>query len=190
MYWFLTDDLRDENLKEFKGHSATSGKRMWTTGVRFDTPFPPEEFEVAPQEHADGPPGNEMPDIFDSSVPIMSKRLLDGLAAAGVDNIDRYPVRIVDKSAGENWDNYFAVNVLGRVDALDREKTKTERDIESLNPCYLSVVIDPLRAGGLFCFRLHKGPRELVIHERVARLVPSWGCKGLGLVRTEDFSQG
>jgi hypothetical protein len=190
-WWFLSEDLKNLGMKEFRGHTDTSGKRMWTSGHRFDDPFPAEEFQVSTRVIGYGfPDGDDMPDLFDTTVPLMSERLLKALMAAGVDNIDAYPVKMVDQAKGLIWNNYHAINVIGRVDALDRANTKTKRDINtSSNPCYLSVAIDDARAHDLLCFRLHKGPREMVIHEKVASQLAPQGFKGVLLVRTEDFDQ-
>jgi hypothetical protein len=191
MYWFLSQDLKIITTKEFHGNTPSEDGRLWTAGQKFDSPYPPEEFEVATRHIGFGiPDGDEMPDFFDSTVPLMSARLLKVLKSAGVDNIDSYPVKIVDKAKGLSWDDYRAVNVVGCVDALDRQKTKSELDIETnALPTYTSVAIDPARALGLLCFRLDMGPGELVLHEKVAQAVAQGGFTGLLLVRTVDFDQ-
>ncbi|OOV46584.1 hypothetical protein B1J93_03835 [Leptospira kirschneri serovar Pomona] len=190
MYWFLTEDLSDMSMKNFHGHSANSGKQMWTTGYKFQEPFPIEKFEVSTRQIGYGfPDGDEMLDLFDSTVPLMSDRLLDALRGFGIENITCYPVIIVDKGSNRIWNNYSAVNVLGRIDALDRKKTKTKRNINETNPVYLSVVINFERIPDLLCFRLHKGPRELVIHERIAKSLLNQNFKGLLLIPTENYDQ-
>ncbi len=192
MYWFLVEDLDDMSMKEFLGYGPESAaaKRMWSTGRKFDEPLPPEDFRVRTRVLGYGfPDGDEMPDLIDALVTLMSSRLLGALAEAGVDNIDSYPVRIVDAEKNLTRDDYRAVNVIGRVDALDRSKTKTEHDIESYYPAYQSVVIDEDKASGRLCFHLHKGPRNIVLHDTVARHLASLDFKGIKLVRTEDFGE-
>ena len=188
MYWFLTGNLDDMSLKELNPFSASSGKWMWTSGQRFEEPFPLEDFFVSTRVVGyDIPDGDDMPDLFDIQVPLMSTRLLETLKSAGIDNIDAYPVNIIDRDKGLTWDSYFAINIIGRVDALDKAKSITEDD--DSNTEYISVVIDSDKTQNLQCFRLHKGPREMIIHDRVAKKIASMNFKGILLIRTEDFDE-
>lgn len=180
MYYFIRQDLADVTTMNFLGHSEESGKRLWRNGTKFEEPFPNDTFYVKPCMGS----GKEMPDFFDSAVPLMSKRLLTALRDLDVDNIDAYPVTVKEENVGEEWDNYSAVNIIGLVDALDREQSDMEDEYT-----FHSTVIDKNKAEGLLCFRLFCGPTKLVIHERVAKTLVDMNLKGVLIVKTEDYDE-
>ncbi|QTA85820.1 imm11 family protein [Desulfonema magnum] len=180
MYYFITQDLDDVTTMNFLGHSEESGKRLWINGVRFSEPFPKDTFYVKPCMGS----GKEMPDFFDSSVPVMSKRLLTAFTNLGVDNIDVYQISVKEENTDEEWSNYFAINFIGLVDAIDREQSEMEDEYT-----FHSTVIDKNKAQDLLCFRLFCGPTVLVIHEKVAKKLMNMNLKGVLIVKTENYDE-
>lgn len=182
MYYFLRQDLFNaDNIIEVVGHTEETGKYLWTAGARFEADVPPQILEL------DADYGTTLPDFFDTTVPLMSERLLAALTAAGVDNFDAYPMTLRRPDTGEEWRNYMAVNFIGRIDALDRSASDCEEDEIGSLECR-SVTVDPGRAGDAICFRLLEGPDLLVIHDRVAQHLRSQRFVALLLQRTQDYS--
>jgi len=181
MYYFIRQDLNDVTNMVFLGHSKESGKHLWVNGARFSEPYPDHDiFYIEPCMGV----GNGMPDFFDSAAPIMSDKLLGALKSLGVENYDSYPVILEEKGTGKQWHNYFAVNVIGLVDALDTEKS----DIED-EDIFHSTVIDENKTMGMPCFRLLNGPTVLMISESVAKPLIDMNLIGVLIINSEDFDE-
>lgn len=181
MYYFLRQDLFDAtDIIEVVGHTEETGKHLWTAGARFAEPVPPQTLEL------DADYGTVFPDFFDTTIPLMSERLLEALTAAGVDNFDAYPMVLRRTDTGEEVRNYKAVNFIGRIDALDRDASECEEDVIGALECR-SVTVDPARAGDAICFRLLEGPDLLVIHESVATRLRRQPFVAVLIQKTEDY---
>jgi hypothetical protein len=97
-------------------HTAETGELSWIAGHKFAAQLTPQILMLDPKH------GNNIPDFFDSSVPMMSNRLIAFLRNLGVDNIDTYPVVLHNIVSGENVPGYSAVNVIQSIaDALKTE---------------------------------------------------------------------
>jgi hypothetical protein len=180
-FYFLRQDLFDAtNIIEVSGHTEETGKHLWTEGVRFSEPVPVQTLELDPDY------GTEMADFFDTTVPLMSERLIKALTSAGVDNFDAYPMILQREDTGEKWTNYKAMNFIGRIDAIDRAKSDCEEDELGALECQ-SITIDPKRVGNALCFRLLDGPDLLVIHEQVAQELRKHEFVALLVQKTEDY---
>ena len=162
MFYFLRQNLFEfANVIEVVGHTPETGKHLWTKGARFDEPVPEQTIILNPEY------GTVMSDFFDTTIPLMSDRLLAALKETGVDNYDAYPMILQRQDTGEQWRNYKAVNFVGCIDAIDMDKSDCRRSSTGRLRCE-SITIDPARVGSAICFRLKEGPDLLVIHEKVA----------------------
>ncbi len=147
-FFFLRQNLfGDATGIEIEGHTEASAKFQWTAGVRFPKPFPCETFKLNDAY------GRNYPDFFDTSVPVMSQRLVEQLRASGVSNIDAYPVVLHDARNQHQRTDYVAVNVVGCVNAVDFEKTSHEirRGKPKLNG---TIAIDERLTNGLLACRM------------------------------------
>ena len=181
MYYFLRQDLFEAtDIIEVVGHTEETGKHLWTAGARFEEPVPVETLELDPDY------GTTLPDFFDTTIPLMSERLIEALTAAGVDNFDAYPMILRRTDTGEEYRNYKAVNFIGRIDALDKDASDCREDELGALVCE-SVTVDPARAGDAICFRLLDGPDLLVIHERVAKQLRKQRFVAVLIQKTEDY---
>src|SRR5690348_6843439 len=141
MYYFLRQDLfKATDIIEISGHTEETGKHIWVDGIRFTAPVPEQVLELDPAY------GTTMADFFDTTVPVMSDRLIKAMHGAGVDNFDAYPMILRRTDTGEEWRNYRAVNFIGSIDALDRTKSKCRENAIGALDC-TSVTIDPKLAG-------------------------------------------
>lgn len=116
-----------------------------------------------------------MPDFFDTTIPLMSERLLRALRRAGADNIDDYPMILRRPDTGQEWRNYRAINVVGRLDAIDMSGSKHQPTASDAGIDFESIVLDKGAVGDSLCFRLDDGPRLIVIHEKIAAALAPLG---------------
>ena len=181
MYYFLRQNLFDIlNIIEVTGHTEETGKFLWTAGARFDEELPPQTLTL------DSSYGTEMADFFDTSLPLMSDRLIATLHSAGVDNFDAYPMVLERPDTGQLWKNYSAVNVIGRIDAVNMAKSKYAMSPLG-KPKFQSISIDAAAAGDAICFRLRKGPGLIVVQERIAEAVAKQNFVAVMLQKVEDY---
>jgi hypothetical protein len=138
----------------------------WRTGHRFGAPPPvPVQVELNPEF-----PGEMMP-MFDSGILLFSNRMLEALAAAGVDNLDSYDAVIRDPASGKSWTDYKAVNIVGVVACADLSKSKWSAPggTPLVDADFDALVIDEKKAGDALMFRLAECVTAIVIHEKVRR---------------------
>ena len=136
----------------------------WQTGSRFeDPPTPPVRVELNPDF-----PGVMMP-MFDSGILLMENRMVEALAAAGVDNLDLYDAVIEDPATNESFTNYKAVNVVGAVACADLGRSVYDAPTGSpiIDTDFDALAIDEASARGLLMFRLAEAVNGIVIHEKV-----------------------
>jgi hypothetical protein len=181
MYYFLRENLfEDLNTMDITGHTEETGQYLWTQGAKFPAPIPPQTLELNPDY------GERLPDLFDTTIPLFSDRLLKALVEAGVDNFDAYPMILRRPDTDEEWRNYSAVNFIGSIDAIDREKSDCRTSSIGELECE-SITINPVAAGDAICFRLQEGPDLLVIHERVAKVLEKYDFISVLIQKTEDY---
>jgi hypothetical protein len=182
MFYFVRQNLFEAlDMIEVVGHTEVTGALLWTRGVRFDAPVPLQTLQLDPRY------GGRFPDLFDTTVPLMSDRLIARLHATGISNFDVYPVRLAHPVTGEVRDDYSAINLVGRVDAVDR--ASSPHRLRFGKPMFTgSVVLDADRTEGLEAFRLVHGPDFIVVSERVAEQLRDGGFAGLLIQPTTQFT--
>lgn len=189
-YWML--EVREPR----GGRRATIGRQPdlralssapfinWLGGARFDfTPPQPLEFALDPQS------GGDLTDFFPPAIPLMSGRMLDGLAAAGVDNIDRYAARLLDRDGRPVPEPFFAINIIGRLACADLEASDCTVDDpdDPVGVDFESLVIDEARAGGARFFRLREAANGIVVHEQVRAALAPLQLRGIVFVKPQDW---
>jgi hypothetical protein len=182
MFYFARQNLFEElGMIEVVGHTAVTGQYQWISGIAFNQPVPRETLELDPAY------GTNMPDLFDTTIPLFSQRLLQCLRSAGIDNIDAYPMLLRRKDTGELIEDYQAVNVIGCVDAVDLGASVYRRRFGK--PYFTGpVAVDPARCKGFEVFRLLHGPGFIVVNERIAAVLRQGSFKALLLQPTLDYA--
>ncbi|WP_157898815.1 imm11 family protein [Luteitalea pratensis] len=120
------------------------------------------------------------------ALPVWSETLLRTFRGLGIDNIQAFPATIVTEDAAVSWTNYFAINVIGLVDAADLSaSTYTKIDTAASGVPRLrftKLVIDLAKAADLPLFRLAHSPLTLVLQARLVdalRAIPMPGGWGM-----------
>ncbi len=121
---------------------------------------------------------------------ILSARFKSVLDRAGIDNIDYYPVRIVNKITGKIAKNYFAANIIGIISCMDKEKSKYTvfpaipdkiSSIEELHLDYKKIHNEKM-------FRLYERIVLILVDESVKAAVTKANLKGVKFVPAENFN--
>lgn len=179
-FYFLRQDLfGSADTFEIAGHTALSARFDWVAGAAFEQPYPNETFVLQ------GSRGAAWPEFFDTSIPVMSQRLIDALRASGVANVEVYPVTLETSDGGRRTD-YSAVNVIGVCDAVDW--SASEHQVRRGKPRVTgAVAIDAARVGERAAFRLPCSPRFIVLAARVAERLRELSLPSVLLQPTMDY---
>lgn len=163
------------------GHTPETGALSWISGHKFTTPLKPQTLMLDPKH------GNNFPDFFDSTVPVMSNRLITFLVNLGIDNMDTYPVVLHNIVSAEDVLGYSAVNVIGCIDATQLEGSQYR--LRFGKPYFTgAIVIDDLKAHESSFFRTLYGPGFIVISQDIADALQKESWSGLLLQPTEHYA--
>lgn len=181
MFYFLRQNLfQTQGMIEISGHTTVTSQYLWTAGVKFDKPMPRETLMLDPAY------GTNLPDFFDTTVPVMSESLISGLVDVGIDNFDTYPVVLKRMDTGEEITGYSAVNFIGCLDAVDL--ANSEYRLRFGKPYFTGrITIDAAKTFGCKAFRLLKGPGFLVVSEKPAEVLRSKNYRSVLLQPTTDY---
>ncbi len=181
MFYFLRQNIFEhQNFIQLVGHTPETGVLSWIAGHKFTAPLKPQTLMLDPKH------GNNFPDFFDSTVPVMSNRLIAFLVNLGIDNIDTYPVVLHNTVSGEDVLGYSAVNVIGCIDAEKLEGSQYR--LRFGEPYFTgTIVIDELKVGDSSFFRTLYGPGFIVISQSIADAFQRESWAGLLLQATEHY---
>ena len=108
---------------------------------------------------------------------LMSRRLVETLEGAGVDNLQKFEAELHDETSGEINRYFYVVNVVGLVAAADLSKSK------SLplggGHVFTDLTVDPSKTQGLLVFRLAESLIDIIVHERVAKAIEAGKFHGV-----------
>jgi hypothetical protein len=184
--YFMLECLIPEGQTAFdiREYPAIDGIDSWLTGVRFRV-LPPNPIKLEWDPETDG----IKKAMYDATVPLIRKNVLQALVMLGVDNIDSYPVEIRHTGTNVVDKDYVAFNVLGAVMAADLSRSRYSDPSGSgrVDMDFDGLVIDPAKAQDLLFFRLAECVSGLVVHESVADGLKSVGGFGLELVPPEEW---
>jgi len=180
-YYFLTQDLtKEHDAADLEGNIVVNDDVLWVEGVKFSSPVDVQTLQIDTQY------GNTLPDFFDTDVPIMSEKLVRILSEKGIDNIDTYPMKLIWPDGKEEDVKYYAVNVIGCIDAIDLDASEYQEDVMVLR--FRKVVIDESKTLGLKCFRLNELENLIVIEKSVAEALESASLNALSIMPVADYS--
>ncbi len=127
-------------------------------------------------------PQNKHPGhYFDGTIPVFSKAFIDMLKQAGIDNFQTFPATLVNKKENLQWDDYFAFNSIGILDAANMEKSSggtlmSGTDFEGMPELidFDKLVIDPTKTKGAFMFRELRSPDLLIFDDKVEKYLKKY----------------
>lgn len=132
----------------------------------------PEEQPKELTVFVDDPP-DTYPDFFWTIRAVFcSQRMRERLTAAGVDNVEYFPVRIVEEESGREVPGYYLMNIVARISALDRDRAKVTEWRKRITRVQ-SLALNDAAIGGTKVFRLHEYPGIVFVSDDVAAAVRS-----------------
>lgn len=134
-------------------------------------------------------PDSVVPELDDGNLPIMSRRLLTALQRAGVDNLETFPVRLLDSRTGVVLsDDHVAFNIVGVASVMDEEGTRYEGERPWVAGNILSLSVDEARARGLLMFRLAEAVNGIVVHHTLKAAVEAAGIDTLSFIEPSQWA--
>jgi hypothetical protein len=174
-------------------------RRMWRKGVVLSQPAEWED-EQPPDEpiQIDTVPEPSEPELFVYPeltwvpIPLMTRRLVQALQRAGVDNLQTFltNLRTVEGDDPPAADTYLAVNIIGAVAGAGFEKARVSpTSTETLVSIdFNSLAIDEAKVRSLLMFRLAENTTAVVVHEQVKQRLKADGLETLKWVRPEQWA--
>jgi hypothetical protein len=154
----------------------------WNTGSRIRETVPQPVRSVLSDTS-----GPDMPDVFLADwIPLFSKRVLDTLKRAGVDNIDTYDAEIVDPRSGKTWKDYRATNIVGLIECTNRKKSKWDRSSTFPMLEFERIVLDEKKTKNARMFRLGENPSFILVSEQVKAAFDEGEWVGLKIISLDD----
>lgn len=193
MYWVWVNVIDSEKEAIIYG-SPKALDQLRESGVRFDDGINIKvnvpSLLIERDEDSQGRL-NDNVIAFGTTGLLFSSKLRGVLAASGVDNIEYFPVRIVNLLDGSNTDDYHLANIVGRIACVDLVASDVQMhqvftdQIEFID----ALVLDESRIFGTLYFRLLEHSQVVIVHEQVKISCEQAGVTGVRFVRPEYFSQ-
>jgi hypothetical protein len=120
----------------------------------------------------------------------ISERFKKTLDAAGVDNVDYYPVRVVNAVTGAIRSDYYVANVIGLIDCLDRDKSGivSDPDAPGLITDIEQIILKADKIKGTLFFRLQDVSGVVIAHPRVKNAVTKAKLTGVIFTPSNECS--
>jgi len=162
---------------------TTKGKLIGETDVPFIVELVTDS-RVSPTESF--PPR----DIHESpKFKLYSRKFINALNSLGIDNIEYLPVEVTDKKTNERMD-YCVANVLGRINALDENKSEflfsSHGGIMDVN----KMVFDNNKIQEHKIFMLGEVPMLVIVHKSIKEIVEQLGLTGFRFISQDEYQPG
>ncbi len=131
--------------------------------------------------------GDFYPDVFNSLFTLFSNKVKKCLDACGIQNIQYFPVALMDAKSETINTDYWLANIIGRISCLDVEHSDVEEDVFGDGFDFKSFTIDEQRTMGAEIFRLHEDGSLIILSERVYTALADAGLKGVVLENTRNY---
>jgi len=125
-------------------------------------------------------------DIINPGVPLFSEKMKSFLDELGVENIDYFPVEIIDYETKEILANYWLAIVIGLVSCIDLDKTEVAQSASG-RAVISKFSIDQSKVGEYKLFRLHHIPGLIIIDEDMKEKLSKVDFKGVSFQPTEQY---
>ena len=111
-----------------------------------------------------------IPAFWNTAMPAVSKRFVDILEGAGIDNLQKFPAIVKSINDDTVWEDYYAVNILDMVKCADLSLSEYN-EIFPGSYSFDTLAIDASLAKGLLIFRLYESPDVILIHKSVGKYI-------------------
>jgi hypothetical protein len=163
----------------------------WQTGNKFESP------PAALTMEAEDEIPSELSDLLLAKVElhVCSPKLMVTLAAAGVTNIEYFPVTVVDKKRGITRTDYRAANILGAVACLDVDNSKVDTftngsgysSVEEFSLLEDQIKPLPSMKSPPLLFRLAEFTYHVIAHQSLKDAFERDGITGARFIPTQDY---
>jgi hypothetical protein len=188
MIYVMKSDSEDTGVMIMKrpvipGHQDVS----LDLGVRFEKQLP--IFDFVMDEKSQG----DVLDFVWTTFPglVVSAKFRKTLEGHGVDNVDYYPVRIVNEKTGKVHQDYFAANVLGSAACMDMDNSQYAPSL--LDPTQVQSIdefrLDSSRLPEFKLFRLAECSTIVLADESIKRAVEKAKLRGVAFVPADGYSE-
>ena len=138
-------------------------------------------------------PAGRFPDfaISDMGCPVVSEQLKNLLDANGVDNIDYFPATIIEKKGQAPQAGYYAANIIGLVDCIDKENSEfrgyeEEGELKGIFSIRKLSLLDNIVAPS-YVYRVHLFWRIIIILEPFKKIFEEARTTGVKLIAPENW---
>ncbi|WP_036096011.1 imm11 family protein [Leptospira weilii] len=123
------------------------------------------------------------PDIMTADLPLFSNKLKLVFDSLGINNINYYPVELIDEQSNNTKAHYFLGIILDLIDCIESgtERSPAGRFILK-NP-----VIDSARVKNHRLFRLGEEPSLIIVDSRIKETIVAANLVGVSLKKLEDY---
>jgi len=132
--------------------------------------------------------GNIMSDYYIVAYPLMSDRLVAALEEAGIDNLQKFDAEIYNPLDDKTYTNYKAVNIIGAISCVDKEKSDIQIDNGDFASSFNGFSVDESKAAGNIFFRLKENVAVVLADEKVADIVEEKDIPGISFIYPENWA--
>jgi len=130
--------------------------------------------------------GDFYPDVFNSLITLFSNKIKSCLDDCGIQNIDYYPVKIINQKTNKVNADYWLANICDRIECVDVANSDTSSSRRGRLK-FKSFCIDESRTMGAEIFRLHEKGGLIIMDERLHSVLAEAGLQGVVLANTRDY---
>jgi len=180
MYWVFEQEIRNPEIAVVMEAPEGYDVIEWMSGKMVQPLSTPVPLSLAPNS------GSFRGDVISGIVTLFSDKLRNALESFGVDNVQYFPVELMNSRTNTVEEGYWLVNILGLVDCV---VDSTRHLPASQRPTYLEQFsIDPNKAHDFPIFRLYESPSMVVINDQLHDHLVDQGIKGVEMIKTEEYT--
>ena len=196
--YYVLDCMAGIGPLQFSLEVVNGARRRWYAGRLFSSANSNRDFQLPPtpielQTEIDSKVAERIyPELTWHPIPLMTRRLVSAITAAGVTNLQTYETRLLNPQGASPPapDHYLAVNIVGLIEGADLARSKTNPAVADklLSVDFHSLAIDPIKVGDALLFRLAENISAVLAHARVKQSVESAGISTLTWHRPEEWA--
>jgi Immunity protein family (Imm11) len=176
----------------FRKEPAGFKGALWRTGEKVTSP--PAPMTVIAEDEKPTKLSDML--LLNADLHVYSPKMRATLDAAGVTNIEYFPITVIDQARGKTWDDYRVANILGNIACLDIDKSVVKpfadgvgyRVVEEFHLIEERIRPLPGMKTPPVLFRLAEFPFYVIAHESLKAACESAGLTGVRFIRTKDVA--